>query len=498
MDTRTQVGWRWLIVVTVIACGPESSTPVSPDARTTSDASATVTSMAGGFVVVSPVTPNGWVFAQETATGSGGFVSGPATAPAGLGSAVITVDGTGGYVLSAALHQGTRFADITALTYSTWQSTGNPNPILAIALQFGVDYDLTDTDASFQGRLVFEPYYTYGTPSLGTWQSWDALAGKWWATRAPFNASCSQASPCTWTQVLTNWPAAGVDAMSGGVFLKAGGGWSGGFTGNLDKLTIGVSGVGTTYDFEPALGHCSVSADVATQTLTLLADCTTDHTLLVPDGWTLDGNGFSITGVDPVGGHFLGAVVRNGGGVAHVTDLAVTVSGLADACDAGDDRLRGILFEGAAGSITNNVVTGINQGASGCQEGNAIEVRNAPFDDTGSDLTVTITDNTVSDYQKTGIVVNGSVAATITGNTAVGVGPVNYIAQNGIQIGFGATAVVRGNAMSGNDYTPKSYVSCGLLFYRADGVRASNNAFSMNERDQCNFGRGGGTFNPAP
>ncbi len=228
-------------------------------------------------------------------------------------------------------------------------------------------------------------------------------------------------------------------------------------------------------------------------TITLLNNCTTDQTILVPNGTTLDGNSHSITAVDPTGGHFLGAVVANAGPNASVTNLTVTASHLADACDGGTDRLRGILFDGASGSITDNTVMGINQGHSGCQEGNAIEVRNAPFDGTHPAIkTVAISGNTISDYQKTGIVANGDVAATITKNTVTGAGQINYIAQNGIQIGFGATATVKGNTSSGNWYTPTTDIACGILFFDAGGVKASNNTWFANERDQCNFGKGGG------
>jgi hypothetical protein len=79
-----------------------------------------------------------------------------------------------------------------------------------------------------------------------------------------------------------------------------------------------------------------------------------------------------------------------------------------------------------------------------------------------------------------------------------GFGPVNLIAQNGIQVSYAASAVVKGNTSTGNNYTPPSYVSCGFLIYQADGVNASGNSFYNNERNQCNFGKGGGTFNPAP
>ena len=242
---------------------------------------------------------------------------------------------------------------------------------------------------------------------------------------------------------------------------------------------------------ELGIRQCQFSDNVLTSTRTLLADCDTSHTISVPNGWTLDGAGHSITAKDPADDHFRGAVVRNAGTSASVRNLTVTASSLNDVCDGGDDRLRGILLDGASGSILNNHVLGINQGASGCQEGNAIEVRNAPFDNSGVDTTVLISSNEVRDYQKGGIVANGSVNATVVNNTVDGVGPVNYIAQNGVQFGFGATGVAENNTVTDNFYTGPD-LGCGLLFFDADGVKQKKNTFSGNEKDICNFGRGGG------
>ncbi len=100
--------------------------------------------------------------------------------------------------------------------------------------------------------------------------------------------------------------------------------------------------------------------------------------------------------------------------------------------------------------------------------------------------------NTIRDYQKTGIVANGHVLATIINNTVTGAGPINYIAQNGIQVGFGGSATIKGNTVSGNWYTPVSDVACGVLLFQANGVKASSNTLFANERDNCNFGKGGG------
>lgn len=202
-------------------------------------------------------------------------------------------------------------------------------------------------------------------------------------------------------------------------------------------------------------------------TRTLQADCTTDATILVPDGYTLDGGGHSITAVDPTGSHFVGAVVANEGTTAYITNLVVQASGLSNACDSGVDRLRGILFETASGAIWQNTVQGINQGASGCQEGNAIEVRNAPFDGTQpATQTVEIAHNVVENYQKTGIVCNGDVDCYIHHNFVGESETQDNLAANSIQIGFGGAGMVELNHVSGNQWQGTSdYAASAVLLY---------------------------------
>jgi hypothetical protein len=246
---------------------------------------------------------------------------------------------------------------------------------------------------------------------------------------------------------------------------------------------------------------------VAGDTLVLTEDCFADHTYLVPDGKTLDGNGHVIYAVDPVGGHFIGAVVQNAvaPSTIHVTNLEIRGQfTTGNVCDGGLARLRGILFSGASGTITNNTLVELIQPASalGCQEGNAIEARTFFGEETLSSparVTVTISDNVVSRYQKTGVLANGNVNAIVTRNTIIGIGPSTVIAQNGVQIGFGATGLVSANAISNNSYTPNDFVSCGIIVIDADGVDRKqqdnlfppNTAADANEKDTCGFAKGG-------
>jgi hypothetical protein len=193
----------------------------------------------------------GWAFYDDLTggPGTGTLVEGPGTPPLGTGSANLVVDSVGRQILATANHAGTRLDSIGALTYSTYRASGGN--ALAISLQLDWDPDVTDADTTFQGRLVYEPYFTH-TVQTGVWQTWNtqdnAAAGNWWFTRALYQPTCSQANPCTWAEVLAAYPNAGIRAEVGGLILKAGGPWAGGFDGNVDALTIGE----TTYDFEAA------------------------------------------------------------------------------------------------------------------------------------------------------------------------------------------------------------------------------------------------------
>jgi parallel beta-helix repeat protein len=220
--------------------------------------------------------------------------------------------------------------------------------------------------------------------------------------------------------------------------------------------------------------------------MTLDGDCSTSESIVIPDGFTLDGADHSITAVDPEVGLFLGGVLRNGGSTANVVAVHVRALGLANGCSASsptDNRLRGILFDGAAGSITHSSVVGINKGASGCQEGNAIEVRNGPFDGTHPNTrTVEISHNTVDAYQKTGIICNGDVSCSISHNDVGASATQANLAANSVQLGFGALGDVSINRIVGNSWCgPSDFASAAILLFDAgSGVVVESNRISGN------------------
>lgn len=81
-----------------------------------------------------------------------------------------------------------------------------------------------------------------------------------------------------------------------------------------------------------------------------------------------------------------------------------------------------------------------------------------------------ISGNTVTQYQKAGIVTNGAgTNVIISRNTVTGFGPVDFIAENGIQIGYGASGQVMGNVVTGHSYTGTSTVSGGIIVVGGPG-----------------------------
>ena len=115
------------------------------------------------------------------------------------------------------------------------------------------------------------------------------------------------------------------------------------------------------------------------------------------------------------------------------------------------------------------------------------------FVTTGGAATGKLVGNVITSYQKTGVAANGPGASvTVQDNQVTGLGPVGFIAQNGIQVSRGATGLVTGNAVSGHWYTPADWTSCGLIFFQADGVKQKANTLFGNQTNLCNAGRGGG------
>lgn len=149
-------------------------------------------------------------------------------------------------------------------------------------------------------------------------------------------------------------------------------------------------------------------------------------------------------------------------------------------------RFIGILYQNASGRVTHNAVRHVRLAPSlpGCQSGNAIEVETSG----GGGSNVVIHGNSVSDYQKNGI--TGNEAGTdvaITDNVVTGIGPTTGAAQNGIQVGFGATGTVQRNSVADNVWSPCvsldqcEFNATGILVFQSDEVRVTANSVGTNQ-----------------
>jgi hypothetical protein len=185
-------------------------------------------------------------------------------------------------------------------------------------------------------------------------------------------------------------------------------------------------------------------------------------------------------------------------------------SGTVSGANIAGANYYGVVVNAAAVDVTGSTIHDIGESPlNGSQHGVAVlyTTIDQAGASTGTSAKGTMSGNTITKYQKNGVVISGAGAAvSVLNNVVTGEGGVTYIAQNGIQVSFAGSAKLVGNDVSLNNYTPSKVTACGLLIYKAGGVsgatksgisyiKADNN-FHNNETDICNFGKGGG-FSPA-
>jgi len=143
-----------------------------------------------------------------------------------------------------------------------------------------------------------------------------------------------------------------------------------------------------------------------------------------------------------------------------------------------DAPLIGIYYRNASGTV--NFVAARNQAQDaanfGCQTsaGLGIYIQSA----SPSTSTVKIQNSTVRGNQKNGITGNEvGTTVTITGDSVVGAGPTTT-AQNGIQVGFGATGKVQNNTAADDDFNgdPSAGTGSGILIFDSGDMTITGNS----------------------
>lgn len=191
-------------------------------------------------------------------------------------------------------------------------------------------------------------------------------------------------------------------------------------------------------------------------------------------------NSTSLFDGSPVAGI---VVVADASGVA-VEGL--TIDGSASGLLGCAPNLVGVFFRNASGRLAASAVRNVQlgPGLEGCQSGTGVLVQSGA----GGTSQVEIAGNNVHHFQKNGITANEvGTSVRVRGNTVMGRGPGPGAAQNGIQIGFGATGQILEN-VAGNHVWPGcvSVDDCAasaadVLVVEADGVRISGNTLGKSQ-----------------
>ncbi|HEV2489524.1 MAG TPA: NosD domain-containing protein [Candidatus Acidoferrales bacterium] len=236
------------------------------------------------------------------------------------------------------------------------------------------------------------------------------------------------------------------------------------------------------------------AAVTASPTGTIIKICPGNY----PEQVTITKNGITLLGVtfgtadNPVITSPTGGVIQNTtslatgnpigaqilvGGTSAPALTGVNITGIAvdgsnnQLSGCGAPTLIGIFYQNASGTITQVATRHqtLDVGDAGCQNGLGIFVQS------GNALTSTVTvqGSSVHSYQKNGITGNeAGTTITVAGNDIVGQGSTTGAAENGIQIGFGATGKISSNSVADDIWSPDTIsdtgdAASGILVYAA-------------------------------
>jgi len=210
-------------------------------------------------------------------------------------------------------------------------------------------------------------------------------------------------------------------------------------------------------------------------TYTLTANCQTTQPLTIAQGVTLNGAGFTMTAT----GSAFGAVLMNAGTSMNIEKLTIagqfTGSGN---CPSIGSCLDGIFFDEASGSVNGVNVIEITL-HSGLQVGRAIQVVATTAQ------TVTITNSTITGYEKSGVIAQGpSTTVDVSASTIGPPDPLHgVLAQNGVTYLSGAGGTVGRSTIFGTGYGVSTNNDTAILMFNAGQVTVRGNNITGPESD---------------
>ena len=217
----------------------------------------------------------------------------------------------------------------------------------------------------------------------------------------------------------------------------------------------------------------------------------------IPEDLTLTGAGQGTTIIDPSAS--LASPFSTGSGnkypivFANSSDVTIqnlTVDGTSSGNAYGDGFL-GVAYYNAGGTLNDVTVKNVeNSPFNGVQNGVAVYADDA----NSASLSLAITNDTINNYQKNGMALFGTgLTLNVADDTVTGAGATPSIAQNGIEVGLGATGTISDNTVSGNEYSgtapgnsggPDQFndvQSTGLLLFSTSGLQVTGNIVDGND-----------------
>jgi len=229
---------------------------------------------------------------------------------------------------------------------------------------------------------------------------------------------------------------------------------------------------GSTIDICPGV-YMEQLAINKSLTLIGVVNGTSDGVVILPPMAGLATNATSLSSGNPIAAHVWVL------GPATVNFSNLIVDSFGNNVLACTPDVIGILYQNASGVMnhigTRNQWVGTSENDTnynGCQSGLGIYVQSG---NSGTSA-VTVENSSVHDYQKNGITGNEpGTTMTISSNDVTGQGATNGAAENGIQIGFGATGTVIGNLVIDDVWAPDTIndtgdAAAGILLYDTSGT----------------------------
>jgi hypothetical protein len=241
------------------------------------------------------------------------------------------------------------------------------------------------------------------------------------------------------------------------------------------QAAVNGSPAGTTIDVCPGTypEQVTIAKSLTLQGLKITGNPGAAASIITAPAGGVASNANSLSTGDPIAAQ---VYVKSN---ANVTFSNLTVDGTNNGISGCAPDLIGIYFQNASGTVTHVSVVNerLQSGLEGCQSGEGIYAQSG----SGGSSAVNVNNSIVQDYQKNGITGNeAGTVLTATSNTVVGQGSTTGAAENGIQIGFGATGTISSNTVSDDVWAPDTIsdpgdAAAGILVFASKQVSITSN-----------------------